>query len=145
MRKSIFILLSALFTANQGMAQNPKLEKEVKSVLMQFIDAGDNNDAAALEKCLNENFRTAVFDAQHGGIKVLDRATYVSFIRDKKFGGYPRTAEIHSIEFIEEGMASVQVTLSSPGKPTLKNFYSLVKEVEGWKVIQDFVVLIPKE
>jgi len=142
MKHSIFILgLVALLS--MSFMQSPKImEKEVKTALSGYINAGDNNDADALQAYLHDNFRVAFFDASKQATSILDKETYSTFIREKKFGGYPRTPKYHSVQFIEDNMATVQVTLTSPGKPTLKNFYSLVKENNEWRVIQDFVVLL---
>jgi len=142
MKQCILILLAVVLNSFDGISQNMNLEKDVKAVLNDFIKAGDKNNVKPLEKCLNSDFRTALYDSEKDGITILERATYISFIRDKKFGGYPRTVEFHDIQFINENMASVQATLTSPGKPTLKNFYSLVQEKGEWKILQDFVVLV---
>ncbi|MEM1003481.1 MAG: nuclear transport factor 2 family protein, partial [Bacteroidota bacterium] len=141
MKQGILIALALVLCTINVMAQNMSLEKEVKAVLHQFIKAGDENNVEPLEHCLNGNFRTALYDAKKDEVTILDRDTYISFIKNKKFGGYPRTIEFHSIEFIGNNMASAKATLSSPGKPTLKNFYSLAKEKGEWKILQDFVIL----
>ena len=95
-----------------------------------------------LSRFLNDNFRVAVFDLEKEATSILDKETSTSFIKDKKFGGYTRTTDYHSIAFIGQNMATVQITLTSEGKPTLKNFYTLVKDKSGWTVLQDFVTLV---
>lgn len=135
-----FVLLFSL-ASYSARGQQP-LQKEIKDTLKAYWHAGDTNDAEALETYLHPDFRILLFDGAKDQTKVLDRATYTTFIRDKKFGGYPRTAEYLAVNTIGEHMACVQVTLTSPGKPTLKNFYSLVKTQGKWSVAQDFVVMV---
>ena len=139
-----FILISSLIIlfSFKMQAQDSGLKKEVKTALNGYIKAGDKNNADALQQFLNESFRVVLYDGNKNATSTLDKATYSSFIREKKLGGYPRTAEFHDILFVGQNMATVRVTLTSPGKPTLKNFYSMVKEDGDWTVLQDFVVLV---
>lgn len=142
MKQLLLILLTGCLSIVGLIAQNNG-EKSVKKALERYIDAGDKNDAGKLDKCLHTDFRVALYDGKEDKIKILDRATYLSFIKDKKFGGYERTSNYQSVEFIGEHMANVSIVLTSPGKPTLKNFYALVKEQRNWTVLQDYVTLIP--
>ncbi len=142
MKKSIVTLLLLVSLSCSSQTQNTPLEKEVKTALNAYIHAGDVNDVSALKPLLNDHFRVALFDSKKKITSILDKKTYSTFIEEKKFGGYPRTSSYHSILFIDKNMATVQVTLTSPGKPTLKNFYTLVKEHGKWNVLQDFVTLI---
>lgn len=143
MKHSILILILTAFISCNSMAQKSTMEKEVTSTITNYLKAGDVNDSETLTQYLHDTFRVTVYDAGKDAISVLDRATYITFIKDKKFGGYPRTVAYQSIDFIGAHMATVQVTLTSPGKPTLKNFFSLAKTGGMWLVIQDFVTLIP--
>ncbi|WP_298420697.1 nuclear transport factor 2 family protein [uncultured Kordia sp.] len=142
MKKSILILTVIVLTAINATAQKNSEEKALKAALLSYIKAGDNNDTAALKKVLHPDFRVSLYDSSKDAVSILDRKTYVSFINKKKFGGYVRTPEFHSILFIGKNMSSINVTLTSPGKPTLKNFYSMVNLNGKWVVLQDFVTLI---
>jgi len=134
---TIFTLLSC-----QSNAQNSPTS-DVKSTIKSYINAGDTNDVVKLEPHLHTDFRVVLYDNKKDKTSILDKATYVSFIDTKKFGGYVRTINYEDFQFIEKNMATVKVTLTSPGKPTLKNFYSLVKNKNKWLIIQDYVILIP--
>jgi hypothetical protein len=142
MKKSILLLFLSITLSSTSQSQTNLLEKEVKSALEAYLHAGDINDAEALKPLLNEYFRVALFDSEKDKTSILEKETYLKFIKEKKFGGYPRTIEYGSILFTEKNMATVQVTLTSPGKPTLKNFYTFAKENNKWNVVQDFVILI---
>ncbi len=140
MKTRILITLISLlaFTLN---AQTDKHQME--TALTNYIKAGDENNASSLQTYLHPTFRVSLYDKAKDKISTLDRDTYINFIDTKKFGGYPRTINIQSIQHIGNHMATIQVTLTSPNKPTLKNFYSLVKEQGKWLVLQDYVILIP--
>ncbi|TYA92196.1 nuclear transport factor 2 family protein [Seonamhaeicola marinus] len=142
MKKLILILTIALLASKLTNAQNNDEIESIKTSLLAYISAGDKNDGQALKKQLHNDFRVALYDANKKTPTILDRNTYVSFIEKKKFGGYTRTAKFHNIQTIEKNMSTVNVTLTSPGKPTLKNFYSLVKQNDNWLVLQDYVTLI---
>lgn len=142
MKKTILTLTVITLLTFHLQAQNATLVKEVKTTLKGYLQAGDQNNVEALKPYLNTNFRVIVYDDKKKATSILDKKKYSAFIKTKKFGGYPRTAEYHEVLFINENMATVQVTLTSPGKPTLKNFYSLVKERNMWTIIQDFVTLV---
>ncbi len=140
--KILAFLTTIIFFSCQSNAQNGNT-KDVKSMLASYINAGDTNNVTKLKPHLHNDFRVTLYDGKKDGTSILDKKTYISFIETKKFGGYKRTANYEDIQFIGNNMASVKVTLTSPGKPTLKNFYSLVKIKGNWLVLQDYVTLIP--
>jgi len=117
---------------------------DIKSALASYINAGDINNIEKLKPHLHSDFRVVLFDAKKDAISILDKSTYVSFIETKKIGGYKRTVTYEDIQLIGNNIASVKITLTSPEKPTLKNFYSLVKLKDKWLVVQDYVTLISK-
>lgn len=136
-----FLSVIVLFSC-QSNAQNSNTS-DLKSTLAAYINAGDINDIEKLKPHLHNDFRVVLYDEEKDATSILDKLTYVSFIETKKFGGYKRSTTYEDIQFIGKHMASIKVTLTSPGKPTLKNFYSLVKVGNKWLVIQDYVTLIP--
>ncbi|TCI92176.1 nuclear transport factor 2 family protein [Tenacibaculum sp. M341] len=140
--KFLTILIAFSFITCTTTAQNNE-EQQVKSALKSYINAGDTNNVEKLKPNLHSDFRVVLYDDKKDATSILNKETYVSFIETKKFGGYKRNATYESIEFIGKHMATIKATLTSPGKPTLKNFYSLVKIKNKWKVIQDYVVLVP--
>ncbi|WP_299710460.1 nuclear transport factor 2 family protein [uncultured Tenacibaculum sp.] len=143
MKTKILIFLTTLILLSCTTNAQKDDKKGVKSTLTSYINAGDTNNVVQLNPQLHPNFRVALYDHKKNAISILDKATYVSFIESKKFGGYKRKASFENFQFIEKNMATVKVTLTSPGKPTLKNFYSLVKIKNKWLIIQDYVMLIP--
>ncbi len=142
MKTQFLALLTIVLFSCKSNSQNANVD-DVKSALTEYLVAGDTNDVKKLKPYLHHNFRVTLYDGKKDAASILDKATYISFIDTKKFGGYTRTASYEDIQFIGDHMASVKVTLTSPGKPTLKNFYSLIKTKGKWQIIQDYVTLIP--
>ena len=143
MKTNILAILVIFTLAScQSNAQNSQI-KEVKSALKSYIDAGDINNSDKLRPFLHDDFRVVLYDKKKDQASILDKTTYLSFIETKKFGGYKRNATYEDIQFIGQNMATIKATLTSKGKPTLKNFYSLVKIKSKWMVVQDYVTLIP--
>lgn len=142
MKTKILALLTivTLFSC-QSKAQNSNID-DIKSTLTSYLHAGDINDVVKLKPYLHDDFRVVLYDTKKDATSILDKKTYVSFIETKKFGGYKRSTNYEDVELIGDSMASIKMTLTSPGKPTLKNFYSLVKIKGKWLVFQDFVTLI---
>lgn len=150
----LVVLLACQSSGQQEVAQvvqvknhtnqpSENMKKAVTTALESYLTAGDQNDVATLEAFMHPDFRVTLFDGSEGIVKIVDRATYASLIGNKTFGGYPRTPEYHAVQTIGGHMATVQVTLTSPGKPSLKNFYSMVKQDGKWQVVQDFVTMVP--
>ncbi|MEP5338516.1 MAG: nuclear transport factor 2 family protein [Algibacter sp.] len=139
--KILALLTIAVLFSSQSKAQNSNTGN-IKSMLAAYINAGDINDVGQLKPYLHNDFRVVLYDSKKDNTSILDKSTYISFIKTKKFGGYKRSAHYEDIQFIGDHMASVKITLTSPGKPTLKNFYSLVKIKGKWLVAQDYVTLI---
>ena len=144
MKKLILLLPLVLCLVCSSLAQkNTNMNQQIQSILTAYLDAGDKNNVEELDKYMHANFRVTVYDGKEDVVKVVDRATYRMLIENKTFGGYARTIDYHGVQFIGDHMATVQVTLTSEGKPTLKNFFSLAKSSGKWAVVQDFVTLIP--
>ena len=144
MKKLLLFIPLILMLGCSSIAQNSNhMKKEVKSTLAAYLNAGDKNNVQELDKYMHENFRVTLYDGKEDLVKVVDKTTYRMLIENKTFGGYARKIEYHNVEFIGKNMASINVTLTSLGKPTLKNFYSLGKSKGKWYVVQDFATLIP--
>ncbi|WP_010522787.1 nuclear transport factor 2 family protein [Aquimarina agarivorans] len=136
-----FLAIAILFSCKSN-AQDDYVS-EVKSSLESYLNAGDINDTKKLKPYLHSDFRVVLYDDKKDATSILDKSTYISFIKNKKFGGYKRHINYKDIQTIGENMASIYVILTSDGKPTLKNFYSLVRIKNKWLVLQDYVILIP--
>jgi Putative lumazine-binding len=108
-----------------------------------FYAAGDAQDAAALEAALHPQFRVVALDyPAPGETGVIDRALYLTLIREKKFGGDPRTVTIDSVRLHGDRFAAVQVSASArnSGLQFLASM-TLVRQGQTWLVLQDAVAV----
>lgn len=113
-------------------------EKEmVKSVITQFVQAADLQDADQVATLLHEDFRV-VMNQLFGSsdVSFMNKAVYVQLIRDKKMGGDKRTIDFVSVDVVNQN-ASVKVLLK--GKTMVfESLLHLIKTPEGkWQLIND--------
>ena len=69
-------------------------EKAIQETITAFAKAADNNDASALEKELDNNFRV-IMNRLFGSkqVNILERDIYIEKIKNKEFGGDKRTVQ----------------------------------------------------
>lgn len=113
---------------------------QIKKAIEQFIKGGDQRDTQLLEQVIHpsyQNVQDGFFDQP--GIFVIPKEEYISLVRDKKFGGQPRTIVYHSLEE-KNNIAYAKVSLESP----VLKFSSLitcVRENGKWQVIGNVPVI----
>ncbi|MBP2619597.1 nuclear transport factor 2 family protein [Chryseobacterium jejuense] len=108
--------------------------EHIKQTIEQFIKGGDNNDPAFLEEILHENYQNiqdGFFDKP--GIFIIPKQEYISFVRNKIFGGKPRHITFHSLEQ-KNNIAYAQVSLESSAL-RFSSLITCVKENGKWQVI----------
>lgn len=141
MKKTVLmIMMSAISLA--GLAQENETTS-IEQVIHAFAKAGDNNDAKSLDALLEKNYRI-VMNQLFGSneLSVVDRATYLTKIADKEWGGDNRKVTIHSIK-INGTTAVAQVELVGE-KSTFVSFYTLIKNAAGeWKFVSDTPTVKP--
>lgn len=118
--------------------------EQIKIVIEDFVKGGDNNDVDLLEKVLHPKFQ----NIQNGyftekGIYVFTKQEYIELVRNKTFGGNPRTIHYENIEQMSN-IAIVQVVLES----AFLKFHSTITCVcidKGWQVINNTPKIEMKE
>lgn len=123
------------------MAQTPgkgQLKKEIESAIRAFALAGDQQNSAKMQEILGENFRAVVSSPEKGVGMVLDKATYLSMLEQKKIGGDRREVKIGKIELVSDHVASARVILKG-SKADFETFISVVKSGGKWVLVQDLV------
>lgn len=114
----------------------------VTGAIEQFVQAGDRQNAEHLEKLLHPDYRVVWNMPDKGTTTVLDRATYLTMIREKKIGGDDRQLTIESVEMIEGGNALVRTVLHGE-KADFNSLFSLVQDKTGsWLLVQDQVYML---
>ncbi|REC72678.1 hypothetical protein DRF60_20015 [Chryseobacterium elymi] len=117
--------------------------KEIRQAIEKFIKGGDTNDTTLLEQVLHQNYQNiqdGFFDQP--GIFVISKEEYIRLVRDKVFGGKPRTVIYHSLEQ-KNNIAHAKVSLESP---TLRfsSLITCVLEHGKWLVINNIPTIEQK-
>ena len=116
-------------------------EKAIQETIIAFAKAADNNDASALEKELDNNFRV-IMNRLFGSkqVNILERDIYIEKIKNKEFGGDKRSVSFDQIT-LNGNTASVKTTMKG-SKSTLISLLILVKsEDEKWKIVSDTPII----
>lgn len=106
----------------------------------QFVAAGDRRDAQILASVLHPDFR--VLARMPDGLQVMDRALYLSLVDQEKIGGVPRETTVHTV-LLQGDLATVRGSLAS-AKADFDCTWTLVRQDDDWRVIQDAVVFRPR-
>ncbi len=125
-----------LFTVFNLQAQKEDIQ-EIKKIIQQFSDAGDEQDFQTLDALLDDNYRI-VMNRLFGSkeVSVMPKQAYLSKIKSKEFGGDKREVKIHEV-LVNGNTATAKVTLKGQ-KATFISFLDLVKTENGaWKLISD--------
>jgi len=133
----VFFLISLFVLSFQGLKAQSSDEKAIKGLIAEFAEAGDQNDAQALDRILDENYRV-VMNRLFGSseVSIMPRDVYLKKIAKGEFGGDQRRVEVHKI-LVYGSNAFVKATLKGK-KLTMVSLYACVKDEEGkWKLLTD--------
>jgi len=117
-----------------------KAEKQIEKVVKQFVKGGDQNNVTILKDVLHDYHRVTLNDLKSNQVKVLDRATYLTLIENKTFGGDQRAINFETVDVFDDATATVKAKLVG-SKATFYNYLSLVKVDGDWKIVQDLVFM----
>ncbi|MEL6654640.1 MAG: nuclear transport factor 2 family protein [Bacteroidota bacterium] len=143
MKSTIFTGLLSLalgLSLMSFMQSENKEEKAIRKVLQTFVQGGDQQDVSMLEGVLHDAYRVVWNDPASGKVQVLDRATYLSFIEQKKFGGDTRKLKIESISMQDASNASAKVYIDGEAADFM-GLISLVKADGQWQLVQDLTLM----
>lgn len=112
-------------------------ENNVRKCIALFSTYAGDRDIAGMERILHADFRVIANQLMGGdAVSLIDKQTYLQFLRDKKFGGETRVVSINSIE-ITGNNACVKVAFEGE-KAVFTSFMLLVKSKVGeWTIISD--------
>ena len=121
------------------------IESGVREAVANFFRAGDEQNSALFQEWTHGNFRVIAPDYPAAGtVSVIDRTSFSDLIEKKKLGGTPRKISFESIAEQGERAATAEVFLE--GKELdFRNQITLVRESDGWRVIQDLARVFPKK
>lgn len=118
-------------------AQNTDDLAKVENAVRLFSSAGDRQDALQLDQLLHPQYH-AVLNRLFGktDVSLMDKATYLQLIRDKKVGGDARDVTILHIEMGNNVAVAKAIFKGKALK--FSTFISLVKLESGdWQIIGD--------
>ncbi|MET4084124.1 hypothetical protein ABIB40_004098 [Pedobacter sp. UYP30] len=118
---------------------------KIKQTIIDFVKGGDTSDVVLLDKVLHKDFRVTNNGFMGtSGITIIDKANYLSNIKQGVFGGLPREMNIISID-ISETIASVKLQLES-AENSFISYNSLVLDKDNeWKIINNLAVVQSKK
>ncbi|MEL6537469.1 MAG: nuclear transport factor 2 family protein [Bacteroidota bacterium] len=117
-------------------------ERAVKSIVTEFIAAGDAQDVERLEAVLHDQYRV-IWNNPEKGVSPIDRATYLDLIGKKAIGGDKREVKFEEVTMIQSVNATVRA-ISEGEKATFYHDFHLVKVGSDWKLVNDLFYMIPK-
>lgn len=118
---------------------------EIVKCVTEFIRAGDHNDVPALDRILHElyqNVQDGFFERQ--GLFQFSKADYKKLVKEKTFGGVPRSIDIRSIEEFGQHMALVQVRLES-SRLIFHSQIVTVREEGDWQILYNFPRIVVRD
>lgn len=116
-------------------------ETKIKTVIANFSKAGDTNNTAKLESCLDHNYRI-IMNQLFGSadVTIMLKREYLKKIESKEFGGDKRSLEF--MEIVLNGNTATAKVLFKGSKMTATSLITLVKHKNGqWKLINDVPVI----
>ncbi|CAL2091229.1 nuclear transport factor 2 family protein [Tenacibaculum sp. 190524A05c] len=119
-----------------------KIEK-VKNALNTFINAADNSDVKLLETVIHDNY----INTQYGffgkpGVYNIGKNQYLDYIKDKTFGGLPRSINIIDSK-IFDNTAMMEVVLESKAL-IFHSYIHIILDNDKWQVIGNYPNVVAK-
>ncbi|MBT1687512.1 nuclear transport factor 2 family protein [Dawidia soli] len=115
----------------------------VKNAVRDFLEGGDTNDAALLEKVIHTDYQN-VQDGFFGepGIFTFSKEEYKHLVETKRFGGSPRTVDFASLEVLGN-LAVARVHLES-AVLRFTSYIVAVRDGGRWLIRNNFPSIVPK-
>lgn len=110
---------------------------KINAIIQEYAQAGDQRDVARLETILHPQYRSLVHRAFGGAdLNVMDKATYLQLITDKKIGGDSRKVHILHVD-VNGNVAQVKAILQG-NVLKFTTYISLVKMADdSWRIVGD--------
>lgn len=105
----------------------------IRQVIEGYADGADTRNAEKLDNAFHDVFRVVAITPE--GVRNLDKATYLSMIRDEKIGGTPRELDIEWI-VADGNTARAEVKLAGPNT-VFHDDLSFVRDNERWQIVNN--------
>ncbi len=134
--KQLILTLTLLMTMTHVKAANDD-KTLVAHTVESFARAAENQSTSEMDLLLDDNFRV-VMNQLFGSDKVtvMDKATYLNMLGEKKLGGDKAVVNTESINV--NGNNAVVNTVFKSDKMSMRLYLLLAKDVSGtWKIVSD--------
>lgn len=120
------------------------MKEEVEQAITDFVRGGDNSDVTLLNKVLHKEFRVTNNGFMNTpGVTIINKETYLSYVKAGIFGGAPREMSMEIVD-ITDGIAMVKLRLESLDNHFV-SYNSLVLDKDNkWKLINNLAVVEAK-
>ncbi len=112
-------------------------QEAAEECVTQFVQGADQRDLKKIDAALHNHFRVMIHSSNEE-VQIIDKAQYLSLIKEEKIGGTPRTFSVEQIDVYGAKTAKIKAKLSS-GEMNFHSYYSLIKVNGNWKIVQDLV------
>ncbi|AOP35507.1 hypothetical protein A0128_17675 [Leptospira tipperaryensis] len=122
-----FFVTTALFANNE--------ETSLKTLIQEFVTAGDERNVNKLENILHKDFRLYAFVGNANQPWEMNREGYLGALKEGKIGGKPRTLKITALKS-EGNLAYATLSMKSSEMTFVVN-QQWIKTDSGWRLLQD--------
>lgn len=105
----------------------------IREVIEGYAEGADTRNAEKLDAAFHDLFRVVAITPD--GVRNLDKATYLSLIKDEKIGGSPRELDIEWI-VADGNTARAEVKLAGPNT-VFHDDLSFVCENDNWQIVNN--------
>ncbi len=111
------------------------MKDDLLAATSAFVEAIGQQDVANLSRLLHSDFRVVANGfPTPSDLSLIDRATYLQLMSNKRIGGEPYVVQIDQLS-LHETTGIVQATLQGP-KSVMKVFLSFLQNSSGtWQII----------
>lgn len=142
MKKKVMMLVLATIAFAPAWSQSSDDERAVKEAVSHFAQSADRQDAGALDKLLDANFRV-IMNRLFGSteVNVLTKDEYLEKIRAKEFGGETRKVRIEDVTII--GNTACAKVAFRGSQTSFTSFLQFVKTEDAhWRLVSDMPTLM---
>jgi hypothetical protein len=125
------LIAGAVFMSTLNLAQAD--QHAITQVINNYAQGTATADTKIIDHAFHHDFRVIALTKE--GPRVIDKATYLSLLKDGKIGGIPRKLEVKHIE-VQDKTAHARISLTSD-KVVFNDQLQFIQEPQGWKIINN--------
>ncbi|MBM9579469.1 nuclear transport factor 2 family protein [Leptospira sp. 201903070] len=122
-----FFMTTALFSNNE--------EASLRTLIQEFVKAGDERNVNKLENVLHKDFRLYAFVGNASQPWEMNREGYLGALKEGKIGGKSRTLSVTSLK--NEGNLAYATLIMKSSEMSFVVNQQWIKTESGWRLLQD--------